>query len=382
MKHRITLSLSILCLFILSCCKPKTDHADQTITVPPDSAITEVGSNVPSSVNVKIGYEGAANDSIRIAMETFQPLLDIYTLAKRAIYTRDSLEMIRDTQELDLQDSLVFAPFEMKAYEAIVTYKKLMQAGTITHEACPKLIQLNRVTRADDSSFHVLPAAGASQLLADGNFFFLGGRPFIYKLSPEDNAVYTSPDGKPETRFECSVTENTNFLFKSIYHVRQPKTAIRFGGPLMSYKSGPQEVNSVGSIIHEFTDRIPVYFLTVNGAVPAYIISITAKIVPESLGCVSDQHRIDFACAASLEAEDILAVYIPYGTDGKVSFSVKNPNNNVWTADLNGDTIADIACVSATSEGISSDTLAEVLWFVNIQGTWQIIDWGLDLDCT
>ena len=111
-------------------------------------------------------------------------------------------------------------------------------------------------------------------------------------------------------------------------------------------------------------------------------ISITVKIVPESLGCVSDQPRIEFACATSLESEDILAVYIPYQGDSKVSFTVNNPNSTVWTADLNGDGIADIACVSATFEGISSDTLAEVLWFVNIQGTWQIIDWGQDLDCT
>lgn len=382
MKYRLTL-LSIFSFLILFYCKPKTDNKDQTTAVPPDSVVTEIAEAQLSTVKVKIAYEGVANDSIRLAMETFSPLHNIYTLAQQAIYTRDSIEALRGTLELsDLQDSLVFAPFETKAYEAILAYKKSMQAGTVPREACPELIQLNRVTGANDSSVYALPPAGASQLLADGNFFFLGGRPFIYKLSPEDHAVYTSPDGKPETRFECLYTENTSYLLKSIYSVRQPKTTIAFGPPLRSYDSGPQEVNGIGTIIHEFTSRIPVYFLTTKGAVPAHLISITVKIVPESLGCVSDQPRIEFACAASLEAEDILAVYIPYQADSKVSFTVNNPNSTVWTADLNGDSIADIACVSATFEGISSDTLAEVLWFVNIQGTWQIIDWGQDLDCT
>jgi len=382
MKHRIARSLSILYLLILFYCKPKPNDEDQTTALPPDSLTTEVTNSETLPVNVAIAYEGAANDSIRMAMETFSPLLDVYASARRAIYTRDSIELIRGSQELDRQDSLFFASFERKAYEAIVAYKKFMQSGTALREACPELIQLNRVTGTGDSSFSALPPAGASQLLADGNFYFLGGRPFIYKLSPEDNTVYTSPDGKPETRFECSITENTNFLLKSVYHALQPKLAITFGHPLRSYDSGPQEVNGIGSIIHEFTNRIPVYFLTLQGAVPAHLISITIKIVPESLGCVSDQPRVELACATTLEADDILAIYIPYQTNTKVSFTVKNPAGTVWTADLNGDDIADIACVSATFEGISSDTLAEALWFVNIQGTWQIIDWGQDLDCT
>lgn len=384
MKYRITQITSVLCLLTLFCCKPKTDNEAQTaVADSPDSLVNEVTDDNPVSTHVNIEYEGAANDSTRMAMETFAPLLDIYTYARRAIYTRDSIEMIRGTQTLsDLQDSLAFASYEVKAYEAILAYKKTMLSGTALREPCPKLTQLNRVTYPADSSSHVLPPAKASEFLADGNFFLLGGRPFIYKMSPEDNAVYTSPDGKPETRFECSVTENTNFLLKSIYHARHPRMNIAFGPPLRSYDSGPQEVNGIGSLIHEFTNRIPVYFLTANGAVPAHLISISLKIVPENLGCVSDQPSIEFACAANLEAEDILAVYIPYQANQNVTCITKNYNGPVWTADLNGDSIADIACVSATFEGISSDTLAEALWFVNIQGTWQIIDGGQDLDCT
>lgn len=383
MKHRIALAIAALCMLTLFYCKPQIDTEQHSTTAGTDSLPNEVADIPVSSAKVTIAYEGAANDSIRMAMETFSPLLDIYTFSRQAIYTRDSIEVLRGTQALpDPQDSLVFAPFEAKAYEAILDYQKSMQSGTALREACPKLIQLNRVTGAGDSSSYILPPAGASQLLADGNFFFLGGRPFIYKLHPEEKAIYTAPDGKPETRFECSVTENTNFLLKSIYHARQPRLTLTFGPPLRSYDSGPQEVNGIGSLIHEFTNRIPVYFLTVNGAVPAHLISITLKIIPENLGCVSDQPRIEFACSTSLEAEDILAIYIPYQGSSNISFKPRNPDSAVWTADLNGDSIADIACVSATFEGISSDTLAEVLWFVNIQGSWQIIDWGQDLDCT
>ena len=384
MKYPVTLITSVICLLTLTCCRSKTDTETQIAAADlSDSLVNEVTDSNPVSANVNIEYTGAANDSTRMAMETFSPLLDIYTYARRAIYIRDSIEVIRGTQELsDLQDSLVFATDEIKAYEAILAYKKMMQSGTALREPCPKLIQLNRVTDPADSSSTVLPPAKDSQFLADGNFFFLGGRPFIYKMSPEDNAVYTSPEGKPETRFECSVTENTNFLLKSIYHARHPQMNIAFGPPLGSYDSGPQEVNGIGSLIHEFTNRIPVYFLTGNGAVPASLISITLKIVPENLGCISDQPRIEFACAASLEADDILGVYIPYQADQHVACIVNNINGSVWTADLNGDSIADIACVSSTFAGISSDTLAEALWFVNIQGTWQIIDGGQDLDCT
>jgi hypothetical protein len=383
MKHRITLT-SVLCLLVLFYCKPKTDTEVQVTAIDSTNNLAaEASDNNAASTNIHIEYEGASNDSIRMAMETFAPLLDIYTYARRAIYIRDSIEMIRGTQELsNLQDSLAFGPFETKAYDAIVAYKKSMMSGTALREPCPKLPQLNRVTAAGDSSYSVLPPAGASQYLADGNFFFLGGRPFIYKIHPEDNAVYTAPDGKPETRFECSVTENTNFLLKSIYHEKQPRINIAYGPPLRSYDGGPQEVNGIGSLVHEFTSRIPVYFLTAKGSVPAHLISIAVKVVPENLGCVSDQPLAMFACAASLEAEDILAVYIPYRADQNVTCTLNNTNSILWTADLNGDSIADIACVSATFEGISSDTLAEVLWFANIMGTWQIIDWGQDLDCT
>jgi hypothetical protein len=62
---------------------------------------------------------------------------------------------------------------------------------------------------------------------------------------------------------------------------------------------------------------------------------------------------------------------------------LKRPNNKLWTADLNGDGIADLACVSVSFEGAaSSSTLAEVLWFANIEGEWEIIDYAYDLDCT
>ena len=54
----------------------------------------------------------------------------------------------------------------------------------------------------------------------------------------------------------------------------------------------------------------------------------------------------------------------------------------VWTIDLNGDGIADLGCVSGAFEGIASDTMAEVLWYVNNNGKWQVLDYSTELDCT
>ena len=78
------------------------------------------------------------------------------------------------------------------------------------------------------------------------------------------------------------------------------------------------------------------------------------------------------------------AVFIGDGKGQFVGRSVKAAAYlpAVAIADFNLDGIQDIACVSDSFEGISSDTMAENLWFINIKGEWKVIDWGRQLDCT
>jgi hypothetical protein len=114
----------------------------------------------------------------------------------------------------------------------------------------------------------------------------------------------------------------------------------------------------------------------------AHLISVTLKIVPENLGCQSDQPLFEFACKTFVDSNDILGIYIPYDSYVPASFKLSRPSSFAWTADFNDDGVPDLACVSGTLEGISADTITNLLWYVNISGEWKVIDWGCQLDCT
>jgi hypothetical protein len=142
-------------------------------------------------------------------------------------------------------------------------------------------------------------------------------------------------------------------------------------------------VNGIGSLIHTFIDRPPVLFLTESGLVPAYLIEVNVKLVPENLGCVSDQPLITFACSKNIDREEILGVFIPFNNFSITSCKINHEEKSVWTADLNNDGIADMACVSNSYLGMASGSmLAKATWFVNLNGSWQILDRGEDHDCT
>lgn len=373
--------VSGLCLLALYNCKPKTEQETTTL---PSATSNDIAEPVVRTTNNIIQYTSAVDDNIKSVLKTFPPLAQVCSLASQSIHIKDSIETTRQTERLtDAKDSLIFASYEHQAYQAILEYQQTMATGITLQDACPSLIQLNRTTDPGDSTSSILPPVKESKVLTKGDFFFLGGAPFISKrLQDDNNTVFTDPQGNPETRFGTTTSENTNYLLNSIYHFKKEPTKVTFGPPLDSYDSGPQEVKGIGSLIHEFVNRIPVYFLTEKGPVPAHLISVTIKLVPEYLGCVSDQPRIEFACPQSLEENDILAIYIPYNTTPLTSCTINRPNNTLWTADINGDGIPEIACVSGTFEGISDDKMAESLWFININGSWQIIDGAEELDCT
>lgn len=337
----------------------------------------------PENTRNIIWYTSATDDEIRKNLETFTPFVPVNTLASQSIHLKDSLELLHEDQALVPEDSLIFGPTENAAYQAILDYKKQMATGAPLEGNCPSLLELTRTPDATDSSFQVLPPAKPSTLFSHGKFFFVGGAPFIYQLQPEDNNMFTDPQGKPEVRFATSLTENSGYLLRSVYHFKNGPLDIQYGPPLDSYDMGPQEVRKIGSLIHRFVQRVPVLFITEAGLVPGHLTAVTLKLVDENLGCISDAPLIEFVCSKNISHNDILAVYIPYQSPSPSASIIKRISENLWTADLNNDGVIDLACVSESWIGeASGNTLAECLWYINIDGAWKIIDYGSDLDCT
>ena len=368
--------------------KSKPKEQKETSVEQTDSLTTQPqeATQLPETSSSFVQYNGASDDEIKRKLETFSPLTEILTLASRAIGIKDSLLSQHANEQnpvIPAKDSSQFAQQEARTYKAIVSYKQMMLHGPSVKDLCPSLMQLTRDAAPGDSSTGILPQAGRSQFFSQGNFFFIGGAPFIEKLQPSDNATFTDAEGKPETRFETNITENANYLLNSIYHSKNLPTEIVFGPPLHNYYGWSREIRGIGSLIHRFTNRVSVFFLTEEGIVPASLTAITVKLVAEDLGCISDQPTIEFACSKSIEAKDILCIYFPYNTSNPTVCTVTRNDSKLWTADLNGDGIDDVACVSGSFEAVaSSGTISELLWFVNIDGQWKIIDAGQTLDCT
>ncbi|MGC3945669.1 MAG: hypothetical protein QM762_14305 [Chryseolinea sp.] len=336
-----------------------------------------------------VAYDNATDNEVRKFLENFSPLLKVLDAAAKSVALKDSLENTHLDSNgsppaalTEPSDSAIFRPVEIKAWQAIQNYKKWIESGTAVKDACPSLLDLDRPLGEDDKTITYLPKAEASNYLSDGKFFFMGGAPFIQEVMTDDGTPFTSPGGKPEKHYTSMLSENGNYFFNSLYHFRSTPVKLDFGPPLRSYEMGPQEVNGVGTLIHRFVSPVPVSFLTEEGIVPARLLSVEVKLVYENLGCVSDQPFYTFACDKNLDPMTILGAFVSYSSSAIGGLKVVRHSPGTWTADLNGDGIADIGCVSGAFEGIASDTMAEVLWFVNNNGTWQVLDYAAELDCT
>ncbi len=319
-------------------------------------------------------------DSIKNKLGELPTISSVCEMARQIIHFKDSLEWQRNTPgTLNPEDSLLVAPMDKKGYETLLAYKRLVSFGLPVATESSEIIRKETVT--DSLSLRILPAAGASNFFTNKNFFFLGGGPFLTRFEDDQGKrIFKNQQGKPEIRFSCSVNENSVLLFDAISKLANIQTRVTFGPPLSSYESGPQEVNGIGSLTHEFANDIPAIFITAKGITEGRLISITHKLVPEEIGCVSDNPKAVFACA-EIPDKEILAVYIPLDDQKITECSVKR-KGKLWTADLNHDGIPELACVSDTFEGIASDTMARIIWYANINGEWKIIDRAEELDCT
>lgn len=374
--------IALLLLILLGCGKPagESETADST-GYEYDTLATSDEVSEPSSEALRevVDYYGSIDDSVEVALASFEPLEKVLRASKAAIYFKDSIEYARQTTELtDPNDSALFMPRVNDAYAAIIAYQAAMKQGAKPTDKAPKLIDIVRTPGESDKTSEYLPEARDSKLLSHGNFFFMGAAPFIVR----DQEPSQGPGGGPEQRYTISGTENANYLFNSVYHYAGGAVDVTFGPELNSYESGMQEVKGIGSLIHTFTQRIPVFFITEGGAVAAQLLSVRIKIVPEGLGCISDEPLYTFASSADLGEYEILGIFIPYTKMSLDKLQTTSIATGVRTIDLDGDGMSDLASVAGVFEGISSDMMNEVLWFVNINGEWRIIDWGADPDCT
>lgn len=371
-KISLTVSTSVFVLFllILFSCKPKGAR-EVSSTSQADSSLTS---------NAAEAKEIFVFDSISNAQEKAPSLRTICYLASKIMELKDSLRGVRQSPNLtDPNDSLVFSKIENLGYQAIIKYQQLLSTGIQFKGNMPSLV--NSAPIKDTLSLRVLPKLTNSGFLVDKHFFFLGGGPFLYRVKSDDgNSTFKDPNGNPEILFSCNVNENTKFLFDAILNLKNTRINVTFGPPLHSYFWGTKDVKGIGSLNHEFAERIPVQFLTEDGIVAASLISIRHKLDPESLGCVSDNPEVVFACSTLIEKE-ILGIYIPYDSSFLNSCSV-NRNGKLWTIDINNDGVPDLACVSDTFTGISSDNMASLIWYLNVNGEWKTIDHAQELDCT
>lgn len=362
--------LFTLCLLLILSCKPKGDK-ERVSSLQKDSTLQE---------QINLSQSRAAYDSIRSERGSAPSLSTICSLAAKIIKLKDSIEEVRKTTELtDPMDSLIFSSLEMKGYHAILSYKRLLMFGVQLPGDMPNIIRHEQIS--DRLSLDLLPKVEKSGFLVDKHFFFLGGGPFLTRVNSEDgNAIFNDSTDNPEIRFKCAVNENTKFILDAILHSKRIRMNILYGSPLYSYYTGQHEVKGIGSIIHEPFDSIPVFFLTEEGVVPASIVSIKHKLVPEYLGCSTDNPEVVFACS-SLINKEIFGVYIPHDSTPLTSCMILK-EGKLWMVDINGDGTPDLASVSDTFAGASSDKLAHVIWYVNINGEWKIIDQATEPDCT
>jgi hypothetical protein len=378
LNHRQQFLLfTLLICFVITSCKPQQEQPVSSTYA--DSAATtattleeniEDGSQSISSENYEIIDYVGIEDIERNKAQSFKPFVTLSALVQSYIWKKGGANS--DTAALDEEQTLI--------YRQIVNYKKEIESGHFDLDRPPALLELTR-----HSSFTKLSAPGKNSFFNSAKFFFLGGAPFIKKVIGYDSITgqeqtFTDSKGKPEFHFQV-FTENSDFLLKSIMYFKKPKVEVIFGGPIPAYDGPADEVNGIGSIVHQFNENIPVIFLTENGLISARLIYCDLAMTQQS-SCYSSYPRIVFACNDLIEDTDILAVYIPYDNVMPSTCNVTREHQWLWTADLNGDNTADLACAIGTMDGISDDFLVEVLWFVNVDGEWKIIDYGSEPSCT
>ena len=314
-------------------------------------------------------------ENISSPANAFEPFAKLKGVVADFIRRKDSLREVGGD---------AFDEAENVAHAAIMDYKKEIEAGKYLQGNKVGILDLPRILGANDSTSLFLPEAQPS-FYTNGNFFFVGGAPFIQPLVEYDTAtqqqiIYNDAKGRPELRLVITNTENKYHILKSVMQFKKPRLKIEFGGPTYNLDHPFDEVKGIGSLIHNFIDDIPVFFIMEDGIVPG-LLKYYQEPFTQQHACYSDFPSPVFSSSKNIDTNQIIGVYIPYDNSIPKTCSISRQDKWRWSADLNNDNLPDIACVIGTYEGIELG-IPEMLWFINLNGTWKIVDYGQIPSCT
>jgi hypothetical protein len=374
--------LPVIFIISVTSCK-RTEQPNEELTQQTDTSAAPVATSgepyaeaadVPPEKHEVIDYRDYWK-AIQDPANAFEPFAKLKGIAADFIRRKDSLRAIGND---------AFEKQEQVVYAAIMDYKRDVESGKYSQGAAVTLIDIPRTLGDKDSSSISLPEAQPS-FFTNGNFFFLGGAPLIqrrieYDTSTHQEIVFKDANGDPELRFQVTDTENRYHFLKSIMQFKKPRVKIDFGEPVGVYDGPPDEVKGIGSVKHNFIEDIVVYFLTESGIVPGRL-KYYQEPFTEQYSCYSQYPYLIFSCSSDIDPDKIVGVLIPYDNNNPVDCSVTRPERWSWRADLNNDLVPDIACVMGTYDGVE-DGVLEMLWFVNVNGSWKIVDYGEVPSCT
>jgi hypothetical protein len=354
-----------------------TDTSNQPLTTAANDYDSEYD-HLPPETHEVIDYIDRW-ETISDPSHEYEPFAKLSSVVGHFMRLKDSLRSSGTPMSTD-----VFEKEEKLAFDAIMEYKKSMEGGNYGERHGVDLLSLPRDLGGNDSSYAFLPEARPSYF-TDDNFFFLGGAPFVQRFTVYDTIthqqkIFKRPDGTPEIYFQSTDAENKYHLLKSVMHFIKPRLKIDFGGPVDIYDGPPHQVKGIGSVIHNFVDDIPAYFIMESGIV-AGVLKYYQVPFTQQYACYSDYPYAIFSSTADINPNEIIGIYIPYDQQVPTTCSVSRPDRWQWSADLDNDAVPDIACVIGTYEGIEPGVL-EMLWFVNLNGTWKILDYGAVPSCT
>jgi hypothetical protein len=375
------------CLALFSACreKPEADRqgASTDLGIParanggPPSGSLPIPATVPQT--------GAQLPGLRIRIKAYCD--SMLGLAKRYgryatdIDGKDSLRKeLEGDSALAFQDSVKaeWAALRDSASELVREYESQLASGSGFPGLRPVLLRSEKAE--DPLILNQLPEIAASTFLLEHPFFFLGAGPFLHR-QPEDDTG-RDPRGNPELRFCTAMNRNTSLIMDMVRGFQGIPVETREGGPIPTYHDDPdfeQSINGTGSLIHIPGKELPVYFITEGGLAPARLAQVTDRLFPSREICALDLPEVCFAANAVPKGE-ILGVLVLYGPIAPTHCKVTR-NGQLWTVDLTGDGVPEIAGVGTSYEG-AADTINKVLWFGNASGTWQLIDSAEDQDCT
>ena len=278
-------------------------------------------------------------------------------------------------QWLALQDS---------ADRLIQAYSEELASGVGDPSHRPALLEARWVT--DSLSLARLPKVPPSSFLNENSFFFLGAGPFLDRVLPEEGDPETHRDlqGRPELRFCNEFSRNTGRIMDMIRGFAQAPATTQDGPPIPLGHSEAiwlldKSVKGTGSLLHVMSREIPAYFITAEGLVTARLAEVTDRLFESEVGCTSESPKVCFG-VPTLPEREILGIFIPYEPLPLTHCKVTR-KRQVWTVDLTGDDVPELAAVTSSREGLH-DTLHKVVWYGNVSGVWVPLDAGEDPECT